>query len=53
VFVVDGPAFGSGGPGSLRFNFATTRPLITEMVERMAAAVNDPSAPGEPRSPAE
>jgi cystathionine beta-lyase len=47
VFVVDGPAFGDGGPGSLRFNFATTRPLLTEMVERMAAAVRDPTASAE------
>ncbi len=45
VVVVDGPAFGTGGPGSLRFNFATPRPILTEMVERMAAAVRDPSLP--------
>ncbi|MGI8880581.1 MAG: MalY/PatB family protein [Jatrophihabitans sp.] len=43
VVVVDGPAFGTGGPGSLRFNFATPRPILTEMVERMAAAVRNPS----------
>jgi cysteine-S-conjugate beta-lyase len=43
VVVVDGPAFGDGGPGSLRFNFATPRHILTEMVERMAAAVHDPS----------
>jgi cystathionine beta-lyase len=43
VFVVDGPAFGDGGPGSLRFNFATPRPILTEMIERMGAAVHDPS----------
>jgi cysteine-S-conjugate beta-lyase len=39
VTVVDGPAFGSGGEGCFRFNFATPQPIITEMVERMAAAL--------------
>jgi cystathionine beta-lyase len=43
VVVVDGPDFGDGGPGSLRFNFATPRPILTEMVERMAAAVDEAS----------
>jgi cysteine-S-conjugate beta-lyase len=37
--VVDGPAFGEGGPGSFRFNFATPQPLLTEMVERAAAVL--------------
>jgi cysteine-S-conjugate beta-lyase len=37
--VVDGPAFGEGGAGSFRFNFATPQPVLTEMVERMAAAL--------------
>lgn len=39
VFVVDGPECGEGGAGSLRFNFATPRPVLTEMIERMGAAV--------------
>jgi cystathionine beta-lyase len=41
VTVVDGPAFGDGGAGSFRFNFATPHPILTEMVERMAAALGD------------
>jgi len=40
--VVDGPAFGAGGPGSFRLNFATPQPILTEMVERIAAALNAP-----------
>ena len=40
VTVVDGPAFGAGGPGSFRLNFATPRPILTEMVERIAAALS-------------
>jgi cysteine-S-conjugate beta-lyase len=39
VTVVDGPAFGAGGPGAFRLNFATPRPILTEMVERIAAAL--------------
>jgi len=39
ITVVDGPAFGAGGPGSFRFNFATPHPILTEMVERIAAAL--------------
>jgi cysteine-S-conjugate beta-lyase len=35
VTVVDGPAFGDGGAGSFRLNFATPRPLLTEMIERI------------------
>jgi cystathionine beta-lyase len=42
VLVVDGPAFGAGGPGCFRFNFATPAPVLTEMVERMAPALLDP-----------
>jgi cystathionine beta-lyase len=37
VTVVDGPAFGDGGAGSFRLNFATPRPILTEMIERIAA----------------
>ncbi len=40
VTVVDGPAFGAAGEGCFRFNFATPRPVLAEMVERMAAALN-------------
>ncbi|MDQ2812666.1 MAG: aminotransferase class I/II-fold pyridoxal phosphate-dependent enzyme [Actinomycetota bacterium] len=39
VTVVDGPAFGTGGGGAFRFNFATPQPILTEMVERLAAAL--------------
>jgi cysteine-S-conjugate beta-lyase len=39
VTVVDGPAFGAGGPGSFRLNFATPRSILTEMIERIAAAL--------------
>jgi cystathionine beta-lyase len=38
--VVDGPAFGDGGAGAFRFNFATPRPILTAMVERIAAALH-------------
>jgi cystathionine beta-lyase len=41
--VVDGPAFGEGGAGSFRFNFATPQPILTEMVERIAAALSEPA----------
>lgn len=40
ITVVDGPAFGAGGEGAFRFNFATPQPILTEMVERLAAALN-------------
>jgi cystathionine beta-lyase len=39
VTVVDGPAFGDGGPGAFRLNFATPQPILTEIVERIAAAL--------------
>jgi cystathionine beta-lyase len=39
VTVVDGPAFGAGGDGSFRLNFATPRPLLAEMIERIAAVL--------------
>jgi cysteine-S-conjugate beta-lyase len=39
VTVVDGPAFGDGGPGAFRLNFATPQPILTEMVEHIAAAL--------------
>jgi cystathionine beta-lyase len=40
VTVVDGPAFGTGGPGAFRLNFATPQPILAEMVERIAAVLN-------------
>jgi cysteine-S-conjugate beta-lyase len=40
ITVVDGPAFGLGGAGSFRLNFATPQPILTEMVERLAAALD-------------
>ncbi len=39
ITVVDGPAFGRGGEGAFRFNFATPQPILTEMIERIAAAL--------------
>ncbi|HEX6527867.1 MAG TPA: aminotransferase class I/II-fold pyridoxal phosphate-dependent enzyme [Streptosporangiaceae bacterium] len=39
VTVVDGPAFGAGGAGAFRFNFATPQPILTEMVEHIATAL--------------
>jgi cysteine-S-conjugate beta-lyase len=41
VTVVDGPAFGPGGEGSFRFNFATPQPVLTEMVGRIASALRE------------
>lgn len=38
VLVVPGPECG-GSPASVRFNFATPRPVLTEMIERIAAAI--------------
>ena len=40
VTVVDGPAFGDGGAGSFRFNFATPQPVMAEMIERIAGVLN-------------
>jgi cystathionine beta-lyase len=39
VALVDGPECGSPGAGHVRLNFATPRPVLTTIVERMAAAV--------------
>ena len=44
VTVVDGPAFGDGGAGSFRLNFATPQPILAEMVERVAAALSSPNS---------
>jgi cystathionine beta-lyase len=43
VTVVDGPACGKGGAGSFRLNFATPQPILTEMVERIAAGLSGPA----------
>jgi cysteine-S-conjugate beta-lyase len=40
VTVVDGPAFGDGGAGSFRFNFATPQPVMAQMIERIAGVLN-------------
>jgi cystathionine beta-lyase len=39
VALVDGPECGAPGEGHVRLNFATGRPLLTAMVDRMARAV--------------
>ena len=38
VVVIDGPECGTGGAGFLRLNFATPRPVLAEIVQRIAAA---------------
>lgn len=40
VALVDGPECGAPGQGFVRLNFATPRPVLTEIVDRMAAAVD-------------
>jgi cysteine-S-conjugate beta-lyase len=39
VTVVDGPAFGEGGAGSFRLNFATPQPILATIVEQIAAVL--------------
>jgi cystathionine beta-lyase len=39
VALVDGPDCGAPGAGHVRLNFATPRPVLTAIVDRMAAAV--------------
>ncbi len=39
VVVIDGPQCGAGGAGFLRLNYATPRAVLTEIVQRMAAAI--------------
>jgi cysteine-S-conjugate beta-lyase len=41
ITVVDGPAFGTGGAGAFRFNFATPQPILAEMVRQIAAVLAD------------
>ena len=52
VTVVDGPAFGAGGPGSFRFNFATPRPILRQMVQRISTALQGGADEGRPPSTA-
>ena len=40
ITVVDGPAFGTGGAGAFRFNFATPQPILAEMVQQIAAVLS-------------
>jgi cysteine-S-conjugate beta-lyase len=40
VALVDGPECGAPGAGHVRLNFATPRPVLTTIVQRMAAAVS-------------
>jgi len=39
ITVVDGPAFGTGGAGAFRFNFATPQPILSEMVRQIAGVL--------------
>jgi cysteine-S-conjugate beta-lyase len=39
ITVVDGPAFGTGGAGAFRLNFATPQPILSEMVRQIAAVL--------------
>jgi cysteine-S-conjugate beta-lyase len=52
VLLTDGAACGDAGRGHVRLNFATPRPILTEIVRRMAAAVHGALAhPGPGLSP--
>jgi cystathionine beta-lyase len=44
VALVDGPECGAPGAGHVRLNLATPAPVLTAIVDRMAAAVSDRSA---------
>jgi cystathionine beta-lyase len=39
VALYSGPKFGAEGRGFARFNFATSRPIVTDAVARMGAAL--------------
>jgi cystathionine beta-lyase len=41
VMVIDGALCGEAGRGHVRLNFATPRPILTEIIRRMAEAVRD------------
>jgi cystathionine beta-lyase len=43
--VNDGPAFGDAGRGHVRLNFATPRPILTQIVTQLAAAVSSVHRP--------
>jgi cystathionine beta-lyase len=45
VMVNDGPAFGDAGRGHVRLNFATPRPILTQIVTQLAAAVSSARRP--------
>jgi cystathionine beta-lyase len=40
VALNDGASFGAGGEGHVRLNFACSRPLLLEMIDRLARATN-------------
>ncbi|MGP7997109.1 MAG: MalY/PatB family protein [Streptosporangiaceae bacterium] len=40
ITVVDGPAFGAGGEGAFRLNFATPQPILGQLVGQIAAALS-------------
>lgn len=44
-----GPAFGTGGAGHARLNFATSRAILTEAVSRMATAADSPDPASDDR----
>lgn len=42
VALSDGPAFGTGGAGHVRLNFATSQAILTEAIERMGKVTGGP-----------
>jgi cystathionine beta-lyase len=50
VALASGPPFGEGGRGHARLNFATPAPILGEIVERMAGALDGLSQTGEKSS---
>jgi cystathionine beta-lyase len=46
VALSDGAAFGRGGEGHVRLNFATSRGVLVEILDRMARAVHEHAARG-------
>lgn len=48
VMLTDGAACGEAGRGHVRLNFATPRPILAEIVRRLAAAVHGRLRPGKP-----
>jgi hypothetical protein len=43
--LTDGAECGDAGQGHVRLNFATPRPVLTEIVRRLADAVSDEPVP--------